>query len=74
MERLSGIGLTDVRLENVAEEIEFRSGLDMWNRAMSSNPLAGILVAGLTGGQRCDVRAVLDHMLRSRSVEAESPS
>ena len=66
-ERLNVAGLTDVTVETVSEKLRFRSGREMWDWVLNSNPLAGMLVADLTEEQRADVRAVLDGMLRERS-------
>ena len=48
-------------------KLEFRSGQELWDWVLNGNPIAGMLVADLTDGQRADVRAMLDGMLRERS-------
>jgi ubiquinone/menaquinone biosynthesis C-methylase UbiE len=65
--RLTDAGLEEVRIERSAERTEFRSGQEMWDWVLHSNPLAGMQVAALTSEQREDVREVLDGMLRERS-------
>jgi len=66
-QRLSDAGLKEVRVERGAERLEFRSGREMWDWVLHSNPIAGLLVADLTEEQRASVRRVLDGMLRERS-------
>ena len=60
-------GLTDVRVENGKETLEFRSGKQMWDWVVNSNPLAQMLIGGLTSAQQEDVQQVLDGMLLERS-------
>ena len=60
-------GLTDVRVENGRETLEFRSGKQMWDWVVNSNPLAQMLIGGLTSAQQEDVQQVLDGMLLERS-------
>jgi len=66
-QRLVDVGLTEVCVDTVTERLEFRSGQEMWNWVLNGNPLAEMLVAGLTEEQRRDARVVLDGMLRERS-------
>jgi hypothetical protein len=66
-QRLAGAGLKDVAVETVTEKLEFRSGQHMWDWVLNSNPIAGMLVAGLSEEQKADVRTVLNGMLRERS-------
>ena len=49
------------------ERIEVRSGEQLWNWTVGSNPIPGQLLAGLTDEQRADVVRVLDGMIRERS-------
>jgi ubiquinone/menaquinone biosynthesis C-methylase UbiE len=64
---LRDAGLNDIRLETVTERLEFRSGQEMWDWVVNSNPVGRMLVADLTDEQGGDVRRVLDGMLRERS-------
>jgi ubiquinone/menaquinone biosynthesis C-methylase UbiE len=66
-QRLTGAGLRNVTVETVTEKLEFVSGQHMWDWVLNSNPIAGMLVAGLTEEDKADVRTVLDGMLRERS-------
>jgi hypothetical protein len=65
--RLDGAGLTEVAVETTTWDMDFDSGVHLWNMATSSNPIAAQLVADLTAKQRSEVQAVLDGMLRERS-------
>ena len=67
--RLADAGLSQVTVATVTEKIEFRSGQELWNWVMFSNPIAGLLTAHLTSEQKVDVRRVLEGMLRERSSE-----
>ena len=66
-QRLRDAGLANVRVETVAEELEFQSGRQLWDWLMNSNPISGALVADTTEEQRAAAREVLDEMLRDRS-------
>ncbi|HZJ49486.1 MAG TPA: methyltransferase domain-containing protein [Actinomycetota bacterium] len=66
-QRLGDAGLKDVRVETSAERLEFRSGQEMWDWVLNSNPIAGMLTADLTEEQKATMRQVLDGMLRERS-------
>jgi hypothetical protein len=52
--------------ERPAGVVEFRSGRQMWDWVIATNPVAAELVAGLTEVHRRTVREVLDRMLRER--------
>jgi ubiquinone/menaquinone biosynthesis C-methylase UbiE len=66
-QRLQEAGLEGVRVETVAEELEFHSGKQLWDWLMNSNPIPGTLVSDTTEEQRAAAREVLDEMLRERS-------
>lgn len=68
-DRLADAGLTPVTVDTVTEQLEFRSGHDLWNWILFSNPIAGVLTAHLTSEQKIDVRRILDGMLRERSAD-----
>ncbi len=67
--RLADAGLKQVTVGTVTEKLEFRSGEELWNWVLFSNPIAGLLTFHLTSEQKIDVRRVLDGMLRERSSE-----
>ena len=65
--RLTDAGLKGVRVEKTAERPAFRSGQEMWDWVLYSNPISGMLVADLNEEQQARIRQVLDGMLRERS-------
>ncbi len=66
--RLTDAGLKHVTVDTTHEErVEFRSGQEMWNWVLGSNPIAGMIIGDLTDQQQATVRQVLDGMLRERS-------
>ena len=66
--RLIDAGLKNVTVHSDHEErIEVRSGQQLLNWTIGSNPIPGMLVAGLSEDQRNDVIEVLDRMVRERS-------
>jgi SAM-dependent methyltransferase len=65
---MTGAGLKDVRVESGVERLEFRTGKEMWDWVVNSNPIAAAMVADLTDEQRADVQQVLHGMLRERST------
>ncbi|WP_306059096.1 class I SAM-dependent methyltransferase [Natronococcus wangiae] len=70
-QRLEEAGLEDVRVETVAEELEFGSGRQLWEWLMNSNPIPGLLVADTTEEQRAAAREAMDELLRERAEDAE---
>ena len=67
-QRLTDAGLKNVTVDTTHEErVEFRSGEEMWNWVLGSNPIARTIVGDLPEDQQATVRQVLDGMLRERS-------
>jgi ubiquinone/menaquinone biosynthesis C-methylase UbiE len=67
-QRLIDAGLTDVTVDtNHQERITVRTGQQLWDWCLGSNPIPGMLVADLTDEQRADIIRVLDGMVRERS-------
>ena len=67
-QRLIEAGLTDVTVDTSHQErITVRTGQQLWDWCLGSNPIPGMLVADLTDGQRADIIRVLDGMVRERS-------
>jgi ubiquinone/menaquinone biosynthesis C-methylase UbiE len=66
---LAEAGLKHVRVETTTEHLAFRSGAHLWDWLVSSNPIAGELLAELelTPEQTALVRNALDDMVRERS-------
>jgi ubiquinone/menaquinone biosynthesis C-methylase UbiE len=67
-QRLVDAGLRDVTVDtSIQERITVRSGQQLWDWTIGSNPVPGMLVADLTDEQRADIIRVLDGMIRERS-------
>ena len=67
-QRLTDAGLRDVVVDTTHEErVEFRSGQQIWDWVLNSNPIAGMILGDLSAGQQTTVRQVLDGMIRERS-------
>jgi ubiquinone/menaquinone biosynthesis C-methylase UbiE len=67
-QRLIEAGLRDVIVETSHQErITVRTGQQLWDWTIGSNPIPSMLVADLTDGQRVDIIQVLDGMVRQRS-------
>src|SRR5688572_19112646 len=68
--RLIDAGLTNVTVNTSHQEkVEFRTGRQVWDWCLGSNPVPNLLVADLTEDQRADVVAVMDGMVRERVDE-----
>jgi SAM-dependent methyltransferase len=66
--RLVDAGLTDVVVStDHRERITVRTGRELWDWTIGGNPIPGMIVAGLTGGQRADIVRVLDGRVRARA-------
>jgi len=66
--RLRRAGLRDVTVNSShRESIEVRSGRDVWNWCLGSNPIPGMLVSGLDDAQKKRVVELLDREVRARS-------
>jgi ubiquinone/menaquinone biosynthesis C-methylase UbiE len=67
-QRLIDAGLRDVTVETSNQErINVRTGQQLWDWTLGSNPIPNMLVADLTDRQREDIIQVLDGMVRERS-------
>lgn len=67
-QRLIDAGLTDVTVDTSNQErINVRTGQQLWDWTLGSNPIPTMLVADLADRQREDVIRVLDGMVRERS-------
>jgi ubiquinone/menaquinone biosynthesis C-methylase UbiE len=68
-QRLTDAGLTDVVVDTTTEErVELRSGQELWDWCLGSNPIPGMLVAELSDEQRAEVIRVLDGMVKERAA------
>ncbi|NUT92831.1 MAG: class I SAM-dependent methyltransferase [Saccharothrix sp.] len=71
--RLTEAGLRDVVVDTTHQErIEPRTGRQLWDWCLGSNPVPGALVADFTDSQRADIVDVLDGMLRERATTTGS--
>ena len=67
-QRFIAAGLADVTVNTSHQErVQFRSGQQVWDWCLGSNPVPDLLVADLAEHQRADVIAVLDGMVRERA-------
>ncbi|MGH9794189.1 MAG: class I SAM-dependent methyltransferase, partial [Candidatus Acidiferrales bacterium] len=66
-QELVNAGLKDVRVERLTEEMKFRSGKELWNWLMNSNPIPVMLVADLAENQKAAVERALDGLVRERT-------
>lgn len=70
-QELANAGLKDVRMETTTEELEFRSGRQLWDWLLNSNPIPEKILQELklTDEQEAAVRQALDVMVRERAGE-----
>ena len=72
-ERLRGelgrSGLRDVTVQTITEALEFRTGDELWDWLVSSNPIVEIVLGGLdlTRGERESIREALQRLVRERA-------
>ena len=66
---LTKAGLKDIRVEMITKTLEFRSGKQLWDWLVNSNPIAGAILAelNLTKEQTAVVQQALDGMVSERS-------
>jgi ubiquinone/menaquinone biosynthesis C-methylase UbiE len=67
-QELVGAGLKEVRIETITEALTFRSGSQLWDWIVNSNPVGAELVADLTDTQRSVVQRELEGMIRDRAA------
>ena len=68
-QELAKAGLKDIRVETITEKLEFRSGKQLWDWLVNSNPIAGMILAelNLTKEQTAVVQQALERLVRERS-------
>jgi hypothetical protein len=66
---LMAAGLTGVEVETITETTEFRSGMDLWDWLISSNPIVETVLGSLSlkNDERGQVQQALDRMVRERA-------
>jgi len=68
-QELGNVGLRDICVETITEELEFQSGQQLWDWLTSSNPIVEMVLAELklTDEQKTVIRENLDDMVCKRS-------
>jgi SAM-dependent methyltransferase len=71
---LSAAGLKDVKVETITETTEFRSGKELWDWLVSSNPIVEMVLGSLklTGGERDVIQQALDRLVRERAGSGDT--
>lgn len=69
---LADAGLGDVRVEPGVERLEVRSGAELWDWVVNSNPLPAGLVADLSEAEKAAVQEHLDGIVRERAGDDEA--
>lgn len=71
---LSAAGLKDVKVETITEATEFRSGKELWDWLVSSNPIVEMVLGSLklTGGERDVIQQALDRLVRERAGSGDA--
>lgn len=66
---LAAAGLTAIQIETITETTEFRSGRDLWDWLVFSNPIVETVLGSLslTSDERGLVQHALDHLVRERA-------
>jgi SAM-dependent methyltransferase len=71
---LDAAGLRDVVVETITESLEFKTGRELWEWLVSSNPIAeGILGdLGISDDERVVIEQSLERLVRERAGSGES--
>jgi len=66
---LTASGLKDVKVETITETTEFRSGKELWDWLVWSNPIVETVLGslGLSSAERETVQGALDRLVRERA-------
>jgi len=66
---LAAVGLRDVVVETVIEKTEFRTGRDLWNWLVWSNPIVEMVLGSLNlaDDERGSIQQALEEMVRERA-------
>ena len=69
---MDAAGLREVVVDTTHEErIAIRSGRELWDWCLGSNPIPGMLVSEISGDQRTAMIARLDENIRGRANAGE---
>ena len=72
--QLSASGLKDIRVETITETTEFRTGEELWNWIVFSNPIVGMVLGSLTltEDETSVIRQSLEKMVRRRAGSGQT--
>jgi ubiquinone/menaquinone biosynthesis C-methylase UbiE len=73
-QEMARAGLKDVSVETITEQLEYQSGIELWNWLRSSNPIVEAVIGelGLTEEQLVGVQQALEVMVRERAGESDT--
>jgi ubiquinone/menaquinone biosynthesis C-methylase UbiE len=71
---LSAAGLKGVKVETITEATEFRSGKELWDWLVWSNPIVELVLGSLklTNGERDVIQQALDRLVRERAGSSDT--
>jgi ubiquinone/menaquinone biosynthesis C-methylase UbiE len=71
---LSAAGLKGVKVETITEATEFRSGKELWDWLVWSNPIVEVVLGSLklTNGERDVIQQALDRLVRERAGSSDA--
>lgn len=66
---LAAVGLKEIKVETITEATEFRTGIELWEWLIWSNPIVEMVLGelNLTADERGAIRQALDRLVRERS-------
>lgn len=66
---LATTGLMDIKVETITETTEFRTGVELWDWLIWSNPIVEMVLGGLnlTTGEREVIQKTLERLVRERA-------
>jgi hypothetical protein len=66
---LAAAGLRDVKVETITESLQFRTGKELWDWLVWSNPIVELVLGelNLTSDERDVIREALHRMVRERA-------
>jgi SAM-dependent methyltransferase len=66
---LAAVGLKDIKVETITEATEFRTGKELWDWLIWSNPIVETVLAGLslTSDERGLIQQALEKLVRERA-------
>ena len=68
-DELAAAGLKEIKVETITESTEFRSGKELWEWVIWSNPIAEAVLEGLNlaDGERIVIQQTLETLVRKRA-------